>query len=884
MHYVLDDGGSTWEMLQVSRIRGTELVETHTFDLDQYDEARAYFDSLTSTAVVPELRNRATEIGRRVLDACERLDRSDLHELLADDMVYEYRTDADLTLGGAGSGRERYIDDVLEASRLSDGALLTTAREILAVRGEALYLAEGSGTVGGSSWPYLCLIEARDDRFRRVVFWHESDLDEALRELDRRWVEIDGDSPMRAWGRAWRSAWQSGDLAEVDRLLAPDMRSIDHRQLGLGVRDRAAFLASTTPSAGPGLRFVTRRHLAATDRCGLALVSTTVGDDELVDGLALGLIDDEGRLELQEMFDTAQLDEARRRFDELTSIDGVDEPDHRLESTGVPQLTNETNEIVVRFIDARDRGDWDAALGLAHPDLEARQHRPLHGALGLPSRTDRAGLLHGLRKSATRISDVVQGSPQLASREVLAVRGDQLVLARSVETIDGNEWPYLTLAECRDGQIVALDQWSPEQLGAAARELDRRWMELGGGPLDDFARRVGVAYSGGDVTAFDQLLSPSFERVDHRPLGMGRRDRVAFLQSMGLSLEREMVLLIRQTIAVTDRCSFDAAAGFSGDDEMFDGLTITLLDDDGRLELQEAFELTPFGEASRRFRELTSREADGLSGVFVSSADRPGLPELTNRANEIVRALADARTHQDVETSAALLHPDWTWRMLQPEWAALDVPPLRREEYLADLPTLERRGGVPEMSEREVLAVRGEDLVLVRVIDSVDGWDSPVVGLSECRDGQSYEAFSYEWDQLDEALIEMDHRWARLSGDGPIHDVVQAWQTAFNAGDVDALALLLAPTLESTDHRPTSFVRRDRDGFLDHGAQAIGDGVRSITRRWLEFDDRCLLAQTATFVDAETLVEGLTVTKVDASGRLEVVDLFGPSQLDAARA
>ncbi|MEM9747485.1 MAG: adenylate/guanylate cyclase domain-containing protein, partial [Actinomycetota bacterium] len=322
VHYVLDDGGSTWEMLQVSRIRGTELVETHTFDLDQYDEARAYFDSLTSTAVVPELRNRATEIGRRVLDACERLDRSDLHELLADDMVYEYRTDADLTLGGAGSGRERYIDDVLEASRLSDGALLTTAREILAVRGEALYLAEGSVTVGGSSWPYLCLIEARDDRFRRVVFWHESDLDEALRELDRRWVEIDGDSPMRAWGRAWRSAWQSGDLAEVDRLLAPDMRSIDHRQLGLGVRDRAAFLASTTPSAGPGLRFVTRRHLAATDRCGLALVSTTVGDDELVDGLALGLIDDEGRLELQEMFDTAQLDEARRRFDELTSIDG----------------------------------------------------------------------------------------------------------------------------------------------------------------------------------------------------------------------------------------------------------------------------------------------------------------------------------------------------------------------------------------------------------------------------------------------------------------------------------------------------------------------------------------------------------------------------------
>ena len=89
---------------------------------------------------------------------------------------------------------------------------------------------------------------------------------------------------------------------------------------------------------------------------------------------------------------------------------------------------------------------------------------------------------------------------------------------------------------------------------------------------------------------------------------------------------------------------------------------------------------------------------------------------------------------------------------------------------------------------------------------------------------------------------------------GPVHAVCLAWQTAFNAGEVDALAVLLAPTFESVDHRGTSFVRRDRDGFLDQCAEAIGDGVRSITRRWLEFDERCLLAHTATFVDAETLV------------------------------
>ena len=118
------------------------------------------------------------------------------------------------------------------------------------------------------------------------------------------------------------------------------------------------------------------------------------------------------------------------------------------------------------------------------------------------------------------------------------------------------------------------------------RNASYEWMELGGGMLDDFARRFGVAYAEGDIAALEQLLSPSFERIDHRPLAMGRRDRAAFLQSTGLSLEREMVLLIRQTIASTDRCSFDAGVGFSSDDEMFDGLTITLLDDDGRLELQ----------------------------------------------------------------------------------------------------------------------------------------------------------------------------------------------------------------------------------------------------------------------------------------------------------
>ena len=189
----------------------------------------------------------------------------------------------------------------------------------------------------------------------------------------------------------------------------------------------------------------------------------------------------------------------------------------------VPEVANQASEAWAAAADAWRDGSLSAMRTFLHPDFRFEARRA-----SIPSFDgDRDDYLSSL----SMFED--EGVADL-TMEVIAVRGDRLVLCEFVLTTSaGDELRLLYVGESADdGTAIRATTFDTHQLDEALDELDSQWVELGGSAVVAHrAREVARTLSTGSWAEFAALFADGFEVVDHRPLGLGTRDRDEFLTS-----------------------------------------------------------------------------------------------------------------------------------------------------------------------------------------------------------------------------------------------------------------------------------------------------------------------------------------------------------------
>ena len=146
--------------------------------------------------------------------------------------------------------------------------------------------------------------------------------DDAFDELDRQWVELGGPARVVDLTHRYCNIFGRGTFVELNELIAPGFVAIDHRPLGLGVRNREAWLESIREFVG-NTDVILTEYLRVRDRHVLTRGSFVLHTDGsvLVDGLVLTGYTDDGQFDLMELFAADQLESAHQRLDELRELD-----------------------------------------------------------------------------------------------------------------------------------------------------------------------------------------------------------------------------------------------------------------------------------------------------------------------------------------------------------------------------------------------------------------------------------------------------------------------------------------------------------------------------------------------------------------------------------
>ena len=740
------------------------------------------------------------------------------------------------------------------------------AVEVLATLGDRHGLVRAHitlrGDEAGSSHVEDLRIQ-RCDTEGRVVLTERlapDDLNEALARLLELYAEDEAPPASRPALEGSAAIYRElGISLEVLRRMPEDAVLVDHRPASLGTLvGRREILAATdalVELAGE-LSSRTVDVLGLTDDVQLIeyVIEARGAEFPLIVLLRLGPDGVPVRLE---WFPPEQREDALARFDELTR----DESGRRLRNAAVDNAER------CRVALAAD--DKTALHELVHPDVVFEDRRQFNRLV-----------LRG-REHFLANTDAMKDARE-HTHLPLAVRGDRLALFRSTFTGENEaggsfDAEALTVVEVDErGRVVADIAFDPDGLQAALNELDERWLATGEPDPEiwPLAMRFIAAYNRRQFDDFGELIAPDFVGIDHRQTGWGRVDRPAFLRATGalLDVAPDVVMYAVDVPLITERGWAGAVVnvGHVEDGGTYELARTTLgLARDGRIERIEIFAAEDLDHAVTRLREYT----------VAGSAIRRGCG-VDNLALEHLRAIE---------------HMKW---------------PEVKEHFSPDLCLADRRSGVgltvtgadafanlrlisesTELTEVVPIAIRGELISLQRMrfgAGSAHEWE--MLHLLEVdHDGRAVFEASYDVDQLDVALEELDDRF--LAGEaaefGAVLEVTRRFLAAYNSRDWEALEAVCAPDFRLDDHTPAGW------GVLD-------------VRQWLDLDEELLSAITemrlyaadirlisdggvaAIVVNAGTDSEGgefaleRAVAALVSEGKIQRFELFDRDDVDAA--
>lgn len=832
-------------------------------DVDQ-EGAAARYDELSMTTIPRSIdSNTAVRIVHEVLAACERLDRPALEALVHDDFVSSRRERRYQALGITDLDKPGYIDDVIDTATWAEGSSNpVTDRRPIALAGDDLYLSQGQLHFGNDIVDSLTVTECRDGRLAGLTWFDVDDIGDAFAELDRRWIELGGPKRLLRWGQRLRAVLASGTPAGLADLTADELVVIDHRPLGFEERDRDEWLESMVPLVGDWDSYATVLEHAESVWLAAGRMQRRSDGALSVDGLLLQQIDTDDRLVRMELFDRDRLVDARHRFHELANESSTSDDQ-------LAVVANAASFTMERFANAVTEGDLDWFVQMMHAEYEHHLHRGL-----------RVEELITGEDAIELIRTMIAGGGTL-SCETIAVRGDHLVLGRLTMQVAADEVVLLYVLELRDGLIRFAATFDSDQLDDALTELDRRWSELGervnsGGPIGPvhpalhYVETFADAWNADDLDRARSLLDPGLAAFSHRAVVARGTVRGADAHDAVLSFHEYL-----------PRCYFNAVATRSDDLAL---VKWTLQGPDGNDE-QVIHLVIQIGPNNVVVRAATF-DADDIDGARAV-LERWALEVeggLRNNATRLGDELAAAYESGDVERLRRVVSIDFVWRLRTSFASALDAPDRDRDSYIEGVLSRSRSRTNRSTIEREVLAVRGDELFLARSLmrDGDDEIDR--LGIGQSANGQLVQLIQYDVHQLDEALDELDRIHVESGGPARLLDVQRRYRRALGAGDVDEARGVLSANLVIRDHRPLALIDNiDRDGYLDSTVRHAR-GTRMVILDIAAHTEKVALEHVR-FVarDQSTWGDQWSVVCLDAEG-LASIDIYPVDDFDAAHA
>ncbi len=766
------------------------LQAIDNYDVDRFEQAQARFDELKAATPPPQpfanAASRFVEHGVRRL--WEARDWDGIVARISPAMrMDDRRRIVRLEIG--------YDEFLAQFRMLLDQPGSRWQEALLATRGERLSLhrtrfeaeVAGGGPLAFDDHLSVTELDA-DGRWVASVTFDLDDLDAAYAELDRRYEsgEDEAHAVHSTVMRTFARAIETRDWNPVLALCAPTLVEHDHRPLAvLGTTHGADAWVRNFRVLGelaPDSRYrVDHFRSSARGFCTVGVwVGTREGGPYEIPLVAVLELDAYKRIARADVYDADQLEQARARFEALSAA-----------AQSPPRFENAATRNVERATLAQGARDLDGFAACFASEFRNIDRRPL-----VQLDLDREQFLAGYRQ-------IIEMTSSRPTGEVLATRGDRLALVRigwrgAEGDVGPSEIDWLLVIEVNDrGETVASVAYDSHDLDAAYAELDARF-ENGEAAAHPNAARV-LASSrfvrDRDWRATAAGNAPGFEYRDHRLLGWGSSasDTETFIRVLKTTQDlspdaryrHEHVRIsahgvLRQTMLSGTR------DGGAFENPMF---VVARVDEQGRIESYDSYDLDDFDRARARFAELG-----------VPPVPAPGRFE--NVAARALREVIEVWGRRDAERYARLHASELRYR----DHRRMFQLDLDRDQYLEfSRPLLQMAAGMSV----ELLATRGERLALFRQTMEMSGDEVGPSAIDSLLVAETAESGAivalerFDVDDLEAAQAELRARFDR--GEAAVHPFAAAWLggylRCFAARDWAGLRALFAPDLVGHNHR-----------------------------------------------------------------------------------
>ncbi|WP_254848318.1 BTAD domain-containing putative transcriptional regulator, partial [Mycobacterium sp. SP-6446] len=585
-----------WRVITVVTVEGEMLSRCEVFDEDDLDAAIARFEELDRPA--SKLENTASRVFERLYSYVAVDDWHAVAQITAENVSVDDRRR--VVNAGILHGRDANIRD---AQATADVGFTMAMVGVLATRGGLLALTRvrvSGRDPEAIENDALSIIEVdAEERIAAVVVFDLDDFDDAIAELDARYLAGEGATHTRTWSII-TDAYAALNRHEI-AATTTDFASIDHRR---GARfapgDLIAYVRSGWELDQHISTYIERIH-QLTDVGAVITHVVRGGPQEGLDAEwreAILITVDGDVINRSEMFDERDVDAALARFEEL--------------NRPVPRrLENAASRMYERFKVCFAARDWPGVKELYADNIlsEDRRH-PIN-----------SGVRQGPDALVAEMSAIAEVGIDITTSAV-ATRGEHLVLSR----IDG-----LGRDEGADGfQVVALDVleldaderfaarilFNLDDFDAAVAELDARYIAGEAAPYAQTWSVIAASYAA--INRHEQPpTTPDWVNVDHRrEVAMGPDDLVAYI-SAGLDSDQDITTYVetvhclnRGGAVLTYAAQETSREGFNAE---WRGVVVLLVSGD-KVSRSELFDETDLDAAVVRFEQL-SRTARRLENA-----------------------------------------------------------------------------------------------------------------------------------------------------------------------------------------------------------------------------------------------------------------------------
>nr|WP_082929738.1 BTAD domain-containing putative transcriptional regulator [Mycobacterium sp. 1164966.3] len=730
-HGTSDQGfDAEWHQIDILMFEGGRICRCEIFDEADLDAALARFEELHPQS--PRLKNAVVE---RFLAHFAARD----WDAMAQDFADTYYLDDHRRVVNAGvrNGRDAAIEDMRAAADVGLWANITA--DVIATRGSRLFLSRFRSSGRDHDAVQLDVLQVAeidaDERFAACIVFDLDDIDAALEELDARYLAGEAAPCARTW-----SLVRDGYAALNRRELPPatsDLANIDHRRLvAIEARDFVASLRAAWDLTSQ-LRFFIERVHRLTNLGAVVTQAVSATSQEGFDGewreIAL-LAFDGDLIKRCEIFDETDLDAALARFDEL--------------HPQAPRLENTATQIIERYQACFTTRGWAAMAELLANDIVTDDRR----------RVVNAGVRRGREVHIADMRATVDVSDPTFSTSIIASRGERLALARVRIFNRGmtDEVGAEALGICEidaDERIVAMVSFDPDDIDAAFKELDARYLA---GEAAQHAHTwsaitgLYAAINRHEIPA----MTPNSVYIDHRPLiSIEALDMAAFFRAVWeltpqLSMYVEAVQRLNNLGAVVSV----VARGTSEEGSDVEWRPIGILMFEGnQLGRCETFAEVDIDLALARFDEL-----------------RPQAPRLENAASRVAARVWSGFAARDWDALTELfidnISTDDRRRVVNAgvrQGREVVIDDMRRlTEFAVNITST-------------VIATRGERLALNRIGTSTsDNFDVELLSIIEIgSDNRVVAGVQLDIEDVDAAFAELDARY--ITGEAAPH--AQTW-------------------------------------------------------------------------------------------------------------